>query len=355
MPYPELAGRLPNRQARTPMEDRAMFKLALIGAAHIHTPGFVKRILAREDCSVEYVYDHDHARAAANAELLGASVIDDPVAAWSDPGVAAAVVCSETNRHLDLVLAGAAAGKHLFVEKPLGIGAEDAFRMADAIEEAGVLFQTGYFRRGTPVEQFLKQQIDAGAFGEITRVRHTNCHSGSLGGWFDTDWRWMADPEQAGCGAFGDLGTHSLDILLWWLGDVSRVTADIDVVTERYGDCDEYGEGMIKFESGAIATMAGGWVDVAHPVGIIISGTEGHAHVADGKLFFKSANVEGADGGEWTDLPDAQPHAFDLFLAAVAGEDVTLVGPHEAALRSAVMEAMYEAATHQTWLTPEGC
>ena len=332
-----------------------MFKLALIGAAHIHTPGFVKRILARQDCAATYVYDHDPARAMANAETLGATVIDDPAAAWEDPEIAAAVICSETNRHLDLVLGAAEAGKHLFVEKPLGIGAADAFRMADAIEEAGVLFQTGYFRRGTPVEQFLKQQIDAGAFGTITRARHTNCHSGSLGGWFDSDWRWMADPEQAGCGAFGDLGTHSLDILLWWLGDVSRVTADIDVATGRYGDCDEFGEGLIKFASGAIGSLAGGWVDVAHPVAMLVSGTEGHAHVVDNKLFFKSAHVDGADGREWTALPPAQPHAFELFLDAVGGKDATLVGPREAALRSAVMEAMYQAAERQTWLTPEGC
>ncbi len=333
-----------------------MFKLALIGAAHIHTPGFVKRILARTDCTVEYVYDHDSARAAANAELLGASVIETPQTAWDDPSVAAVVICSETNRHEELVLAAAAAGKHLFVEKPLGLGAEDAYRMADAIEAAGVLFQTGYFRRGTPIEQFIKAQIDAGAFGKITRVRHTNCHSGSLGGWFDTDWRWMADPEQAGCGGFGDLGTHSLDILLWWMGDVSRVTADIDLATGRYEGCDEFGEGLIKFANGAIGSLAAGWVDVAHPGGIVVSGTEGHAHVDSGKLYFKSQHVDGASGGDWSaHLPPAQPHAFELFLDAVGGHSATLVGPREAALRSAVMEAMYQAAARQTWLTPVGC
>lgn len=333
-----------------------MFKLALIGAAHIHTPGFVKRILARGDCSVEYVYDHDSARAAASAEQLGASAIATPQATWDDPSVAAVVICSETNRHEDLVLAAAAAGKHLFVEKPLGMGAEDAYRMADAIEAAGVLFQTGYFRRGTPVEQFIKAQIDAGAFGKITRVRHTNCHSGSLNGLFDTDWRWMADPEQSGCGGFGDLGTHSLDILLWWMGDVSRVTADIDMATDRYEGCDEFGEGLIKFANGAIGSLAAGWVDVAHPGGIVVSGTEGHAHVDNGKFYFKSLHVDGANGCDWTaHLPPAQPHAFELFLDAVGGHEAALVGPREAALRSAVMEAMYEAATHQTWLTPVGC
>ncbi|MCU0503671.1 MAG: Gfo/Idh/MocA family oxidoreductase, partial [Anaerolineae bacterium] len=135
------------------------------------------------------------------------------------------VICSETDRHEPLVLAAAAAKKHIFAEKPLGLGATDAYRMAAAIKKAGVLFQTGYFQRGNPLHLFLREQIGAGAFGTITRIRHTNCHAGSLKGWFDTEWRWMADPAQAGVGGFGDLGTHSLDILLWLMGGVKDVTA----------------------------------------------------------------------------------------------------------------------------------
>jgi hypothetical protein len=50
-------------------------------------------------------------------------------------------------------------------------------------------------------------------------------------------------------------------------------------------------------------------------------------------------------------LPDAWPHAFELFLDAVVGKpDVPLVSPSEAALRSAVMAAMYRAVREQTWV-----
>src|SRR4029450_13763343 len=130
-----------------------------------------------------------------------------------------------------------------------------------AIEKAGVLFQTGYFMRGDAKHQFLKQQVAAGAFGKITRVRGSNCHSGALGRWFDTEWRSMADPKIAGCGAFGDLGTHSLDILLWLFGEVEKVTAQLDTGTGAYGDCDETGEGILRFKSGTIGTLAAAWDD----------------------------------------------------------------------------------------------
>ena len=332
----------------------AKVTLALVGGAHIHTPGFIDKLKARPDVTVKTVWDHDAARAERRATALNAAIAPDPEVIWRDPAIQGVIVCSETNRHEQLVLAAAAARKHLFVEKPLGLGAADSFRMAAAIEKAGVIFQTGYFMRGNPAHQFLKAQIAAGTLGTITRYRQTNCHSGSLGGWFDTEWRWMADASQAGCGAFGDLGTHALDIMLWLMGDVDSVTASLNTATRRYGEIDEYGEGMLRFRHGAIGTLAAGWVDVAHPVSLIVSGTEGHAHIENGQLFVKSAKLAGADGKTpWTDLPAAWPHAFELFLDAVAGrEHAPLVTAAEAATRSAVMEALYAAARRQQWVEP---
>ncbi len=331
-----------------------MQQLAVVGCAHIHTPGFIKRLNNRSDVKVKYTWDHNKARAEKSAEALKAKAIDDLDQIWNDSEIEAVVICSETNRHEPLVLAAANAKKHLFVEKPLGLGAADAYKMAQAIDQAGVFFQTGYFMRGEPIHLFLRSQIREGNFGKITRIRHTNCHAGSLNGLFDNEWRWMADPSQSGVGGFGDLGTHSLDILMWLMDGVERVTATIKVATGRYGDCDEYGEGLIDFVSGAVGSVAAGWVDIAHPVNLIISGTEGHAYAANGSLYFKSSKIKGADGEKpWTDLPKALPHAFELFLDAVVGhKDVPLVSAQEAAARSAVMEALYRGAQQQTWVKP---
>jgi predicted dehydrogenase len=326
--------------------------IALIGGAHIHTPGFIKRLNDRQDVTVRYVWDHDPGRAASRAADLKAEVVSDLDTIWKDPEIKAAIICSETDRHEPLVLAGAAARKHLFVEKPLGMGAKDSARMAKAIEDAGVLFQTGYFMRGNPIYRFLKDQLAVGNFGKITRITMNNCHSGSLGGWFDTEWRWMTDLKQAGVGAFGDLGTHSLDIMLWLLGEVSHVTAQVAVVTGRYGDCDETGEGMLHFKSGTLGMLAAGWVDVANPILLELSGTQAHAAVVNGQLYFKCANVAGADGKTpWGGLPEPWPHAFELFLDAINGKPgVPLVTAREAAYRSAVMEALYTAARRQEWV-----
>lgn len=333
-----------------------MTTVALVGCGHIHTPGFVERLVARADVRVKTVWDHDGARAQAHAGQLGATAVADAHTIWQDDEVTAVIICSETDKHEAFVLPAAAAGKHLFVEKPLGIASADAIKMAAAINEAGVIFQTGYFQRGYATNQFLRQQIEQGHFGQITRLRLSNCHSGSLGDWFTPKWLWMTDPAVAGVGAFGDLGTHALDLLLWFMGhDVERVTAVLRTALARYGkNCDEYGEGMLQFSNGAIATLAAGWVDVADPVTVQIAGTEGHAVVVHGELFFKSSHVAGADGKTaWQDLPAAWPHAFELFLDALVGQaELPLVTADEAAQRNVVMEALYQAAQSETWVVP---
>ena len=328
--------------------------LAFVGCAHIHTPGFVNLLKKRQDVTVKSVWDHDVARAEKRAKELGAQVVKDVSQIWSDPEIVAVVICSETNRHHDLVLAAAQAGKHIFAEKPLGITAKESYAMADAIEKANLLFTTGYFMRTDPAHLFLKDEIAKGNFGKITRARGSNCHGGSLGGWFDQEWRWMADPKIAGVGAFGDLGTHKLDILMWLLGDVDSVTADIKVVTQRYGDCDESGEALIRFKNGVIGTLAAGWVDVDDPVQLLISGTEAHAVIVNGRLYYKNKKLSDADGKEpYTRLPSARPAPLDQFVNAVAGQkDQPLVKPREAAARVSVMEAVYKAARGRKWAKP---
>jgi predicted dehydrogenase len=334
-----------------------MKTLAFVGCGHIHTPGFIQNLNRRTaTVRVKSVWDHDLPRAERRAaELPGSRVEESLSHLCLDDEIDAAIVCTETNLHEKVVLPLVEAGKHVFVEKPLGFAGADARSMAEAIESKSLLFSTGYFSRGDAQLRFVKKHIEAGSFGKITRARMSNCHSGALGGWFDGEWRWMADPKVAGCGAFGDLGTHVLDILLWFFGDVEKCTAQLDAGTNRYEGCDETGEGMLRFKSGTIATLAAGWDDVADPVRLIVSGTEGHAAIVNGQLYFQSQKIEGMDGTK--PLRDAEigpgaPAGLDAWLDQVTGIGTPdLVGAKEAAYRSTVMEALYRGAKESAWVT----
>ena len=333
-------------------QDDKKITIAFVGVAHIHTPNYLDIVRKRSDVLVKYVWDHDAERAERRAKEVGAQSVADVNTIWNDKEIVAVVILSETNQHHDLVLAAARANKHMFVEKPLGITSRESLAMADAIEKAGLLFTTGYFSRVDPKHLFLKQEVAAGNFGQITRVRASNCHAGSLKGWFDKEWRWMADPKIAGVGAFGDLGTHKLDILMWMLGDIESVAAEIHPVTHRYDDCDETGEALIRFKNGTIGTLAAGWVDIEDPVQMLISGTEGHAVIYNGQLFYRSERVAESDSHKPViNLPPALKVPMQQFLDAVAGsQGEPLVRPREAAARVMVMQAMYEAARRRTWV-----
>lgn len=327
-----------------------MKNLVLLGGAHIHAPGFIGTVQKRSDVAFTHVWDPDPACAARRAEQSGAKVVDsleDAVGVAAD----AFVVCSETVWHSEIVPMAVPCGKPLFVEKPLGMATRDGNEMADLIEKSGCAFSTGYFMRGDSKVRQLRRWVQDGALGKITRVRASNCHSGALGGWFDTEWRWMADLDQAGVGAFGDLGTHALDLLIWLFGPIESVAALLDVGTARYPDCDETGEALMRFESGVIGTLAAAWDDVDNPVPFMVSGTEGHAAIVGGQLIVKSEGIPGADGK--TPMAGLVPGAaagFDGFLDFLVGkEGAELVDVREAAYRCQVMDAIYQAARAGAW------
>jgi predicted dehydrogenase len=110
-----LSSRLQGR-VRAADEEGKTVTLAFVGCAHIHTPGFIKLLNGRKDVKVKYVWDHDAARAAKRAGELKAVVAAKPGEIWSDNEIAGVVICSETNRHHELVTAAAEAGKHMFVD-----------------------------------------------------------------------------------------------------------------------------------------------------------------------------------------------------------------------------------------------
>ncbi len=326
--------------------------LALLGVAHMHTPTFLQVLQTRDNVKIACIWDHDASRAVRCAEQCGAKAAKSVDEVLGDSSVSGVVILSETSLHAELATAAAKAKKPMFVEKPIGVGAADAAQIADAVETAGVLFTTGYHLRTIPKYIFVKQNLDKGNFGKIVRAHCSFSNDCVLQGTFDKDAKWTVDRKWGALGGFADTGTHALDMLMWLLGDVESVIAEPRTVTNRYPDCDETGQGMIRFTSGVTGTISAGWVEPENPVGLLISGTEGHAAVFNDRLHLRTKKVAGADGARpWGKLPPGPDHPLLQFVAAVAGaKGLPLVTAREAAARVKVMEAMYRSARERKWV-----
>jgi predicted dehydrogenase len=312
---------------------------------------------ARTDCLVKTVQDHDKSRAEACAKTLGCAVAADSRAIWDDTEIDGVFILGETNHHRREIAEAVRVKKPVFVEKPLGTGYRDARISADALRKSGLAFMTGYRTRSEGLFLFLRDEIRKGNFGTITRIRYINCHDGELKGGFPDEYGWFYDKAQAGGGAFLDLGTHALDSLLWLTGErVTSATAVTGTVPPLAAgkDCEFFGEGLLRFASGAVGSVAASWVDTSQPVRCVISGTRGHAHVTDGKLYYRSDLRKGSDDRvPWTDLPSDRALVFDMFVDILQGKgDSDFVTPLEALRVCSVQEAMAKGAKAGRWVVP---
>ena len=321
--------------------------VGVLGAAHVHFERYARLLGDEAGIAVKAVYD-DNPRLARQAEELTAGARAGSVREILDrDDIDAVVILSENIKHEAYAVAAAEAGKHLFVEKPLDIRGDRADRIAAAVKDAGVLFQTGYFMRSMNQLHFLRGAFREGKFGRATRMRVQYAHGGSLGTMWDGDHAWMVDLDQVGRGALGDLGIHCLNLILWMTeGDaLQEISAQVGNATDRFGGIDEYGEALLRFESGLVVTMGAGYVDRNDVNRIEISGTEGHAYMNRGRLFLNCPAITGTDREQyWSDFPDALEHPFSLFLQALQGHEVPLVSVEEAARDVRVMDRIYAAA-----------
>ncbi len=144
------------------------------------------------------------------------------------PDVDIVDISTPTNLHKDIVVAAAKAGKQIFCEKPVALSYAEAKAMAEAAEQAGVLHYLNHNYRRCPAVTFARQLIDDGKIGRIYHWR-----GAYLQDWImDPDFplTWHLRKELAGAGPHFDLGSHSVDLARYLVGDIAAVSA----MTKRF-------------------------------------------------------------------------------------------------------------------------
>lgn len=138
------------------------------------------------------------------------------------------LVCmaTPTDTHAPMVLAALEAGAHVLSEKPMAMNATEAKSMLDRAESLGRVHMIDHELRFNPTRQKLKQLLDEGYIGE---VRHANIINVSAS-WGDPASRpegdWWSSAERGG-GRMGANGSHQIDLLRWWFGDVHAASGQV--------------------------------------------------------------------------------------------------------------------------------
>ena len=130
-------------------------------------------------------------------------------------------ISSPQNTHRDIAVAAAEAGKHVLLEKPMAMNAQEAQEMLDAVKKAGVKHMIGFNYRRVPAIGLAKRLIEEGRIGRIFHWRA--CY---LQDWIvDEDFPliWKLRKEIAGAGAHGDLNSHLIDLARYLVGEIKTV------------------------------------------------------------------------------------------------------------------------------------
>jgi predicted dehydrogenase len=142
----------------------------------------------------------------------------------ADPRVRAVSIAAPNFLHREIGVGLASAGKHIWIEKPVGLTAADARAVADAVRAAGVQGAVGFNYRNAPAVAAARELIAAGELGTVTHARfrlfsdYAAHPEGAL--------TWRYERALGGNGVLGDLAGHGTDLIWYLLGDIDRLVAD---------------------------------------------------------------------------------------------------------------------------------
>jgi predicted dehydrogenase len=186
-------------------------RFAIIGCGLIGS----KRLTALPAHSVVAACDLNSERAASLAAKAGSQCMATTSSDTVLTGDADAVIISATNAALAPLAASCIRhGKHVLVEKPVGISLAELDELQVLADNHRVLVRAGYNHRFHPAFQKARQIFESGVIGDLMFIRARYGHGGRVG--YDREWR--ADPALSGGGELIDQGVHLIDLAGWFLG-----------------------------------------------------------------------------------------------------------------------------------------
>ena len=236
--------------------------IGVISFAHGHAQAYCRRMLMYGDVALISCWDDNVMRGETAAEAYGMRYTPHLEEVLEDPAIQGVIITTETNRHAEMAIAAAEAGKHILCQKPMALTLEDCDRMTVAADQAGVKFVMAHQMRHDPSNQRIKEIVESGALGRISLMRRRHC----IPVLFNDDFvngptHWHIDPEK-NMGMFMDDASHATDFIHWIMGRPVSVMAEIgNTVTDVAPD--DTGVAIYRYADGSMVVLVNSSVTLA--------------------------------------------------------------------------------------------
>jgi predicted dehydrogenase len=278
----------------------AVVGVGILGSRHA-------RVFAEQpDCELVAVVDLNSARAEQVAQAHGVRAFTDYEAMLQSVNIDAVAVATPDHLHCAPVVTALRAGKHVLMEKPLAVTAQDAREIVAAAASANVVAMVNYSQRFVPDHVWIKRTIETGELGKLTFVLSVKFDTLSVPTGMIATWAAQTSPLYF-------MSSHDLDLVQWFLGanPVEVFAQEARGTLEAHGMNVHDGlNALIQFEGGVSANFHSSWI---YP--------NTYPRVADGTM-----QIIGSEGAL---TYHARTRRAELYTAR-GGQAVEFSGPHTA-------------------------
>jgi predicted dehydrogenase len=285
-------------------------------------------------------YTRSEEKRAKFAAKYGCKAAPSYEAVLEDRSIEAIVNTTPNNVHLETTRAAAAAGKHVFLDKPIANTIAEASAITDACRKSGVVLAIGYQRRRESQFRWIRRQIDDGGFGRLVNAE-ANISRDRLGKIDLSSWRYTAEGMPGG--VMLQIGVHYTDVLEYLLGPVKAVSGSLAQLVLP-GDNPDVASLILEHESGALSTVNASYASASEYYLMNVYGKEASAYYDfhQGLRFLK----RGAERSEPVAVTkvDAFVDELEEFARAARGEGQPEMDGDAATRSLAVIRAGIESA-----------
>ena len=321
---------------------------ALVGAGAI-SQSYVQALRGSEMAKIVAVADVRAQAAQALAEDLGCASYDSHEKLAAAGVAEAAIVCTPPATHPEICRAFLERGVPVLCEKPLAVDVRHARELLEVAERAGVVFtMASKFRYVDDVIR-AKSIVASGLLGEM--VLFENAFTSRV----DMTRRWNSDPRIGGGGVLIDNGTHSVDIVRYFLGPIEAVSA-VEGKRVQGLAVEDTVRLFVRTTEGVLASIDLSWsLNKELESYIDIYGSNGTVRVGwKASRYRPTSSPDWIPFGKGYDKVEAFRRQVENFCRAVRGQEPLLITAADALASVEVIEAAYESLRHDDWVSVGG-